>query len=178
MSVTFPDSPTAGQTFIDGNGTSWQYIGERWVATTYINSFTTLGDTPASYVGAAGRSLKVNQAESGLEFVTDEPAGLSFNVPVVTDGLKVHVILPTEITFPANFVGSFGYAGIAADAATDIDVQKNDVSFGTISFAIGATSPTFVSTVQNFVAGDRLTFAFPLTADATLGQVAIAVARS
>ncbi len=54
-------SPTTSQ-FLTYNGTSW-------VNTTYTAVFTDLTDVPTSYTGQGNKLLRVNNAETGLEFI-------------------------------------------------------------------------------------------------------------
>jgi hypothetical protein len=78
----------------------------------------------------------------------------------------------TGLTLPADAVGSSVEAETAATAETDFDLQKNDVSIGTVRFAISGTVATFVSiSEETFVAGDRLELIAPVTPDATLAEV-------
>jgi hypothetical protein len=63
-------------------------------------------------------------------------------------------------------------AETAATAETDFDLQKNDVSIGTVRFAISGTVATFVAiSEETFVAGDRLELIAPVTPDGTLAEI-------
>lgn len=64
----------------------------------------------------------------------------------------------------------------AATAQTNIAMRKNATSIGTVRFAAGATTASFVGIAETaFVPGDRLSFVFPATADATLADIGIAM---
>ena len=81
--------------------------------------------------------------------------------------------LATEVDLTASSVE----AETAATAETDFDILKNDVSFGTIRFAISGTVASFVSvTAQTFVQGDRLEIIAPGTPDATLADIYFTIA--
>jgi hypothetical protein len=67
-------------------------------------------------------------------------------------------------------------ADTAATAQTDIALRKNGVSIGTLRFAPAETTASFVGVgTTSFVAGDRLSFVFPASADATLANIGIAL---
>lgn len=76
----------AGTTMYPGDwvisdGTSWTHLSLSGL----IQSFIGHPDTPANYTGAAGKIVKVNSAETGLEFVT------------VSD---THSIFASSLTYP------------------------------------------------------------------------------
>jgi len=63
-------------------------------------------------------------------------------------------------------------AGVAATASAVFNISKNGTNFGTMTFAIGGTVPTFVAAVPPaFAAGDYLKIVGPATADATLADI-------
>jgi hypothetical protein len=81
--------------------------------------------------------------------------------------------LATEV----DLTNSSVEAETAATAQTDFDILKNDISFGTIRFAISGTVATFVSvTAQTFVQGDRLEITAPGTPDVTLADIYFTIA--
>lgn len=82
------------------------------------------------------------------------------------------------VTFPDDFAGSYGIASVAATASTAFDIAKNGASVGTMTFAAGATTATFVTSGTTVVlaAGDRISIAAPASPDATLADVGIALA--
>ena len=78
----------------------------------------------------------------------------------------------TGLTLPAGATNSSVEAETAATAETDFDLTKNDISIGTVRFAISGTVATFVGiSEETFVAGDRLELIAPSSADATLAEV-------
>lgn len=84
---------------------------------------------------------------------------------------------PRAVSFPSGLTNSQGVSGTAATAQTDFDIQKNNVSVGTMRFAAAATSATFImASAQSFVAGDILTVVAPASPDATLAGVSFVLA--
>lgn len=82
-----------------------------------------------------------------------------------------------DFYLPAGLTNSAAYAAVAATAAYDIDVRKNGVSVGTISWAIGANSATFTfASDVAFTGGDRLELIGQTTPDATLEDVFVTLA--
>ncbi len=76
--------------------------------------------------------------------------------------------MPVACTFPAALAGSSATLNAAATAQTDIDVQKNGVSFGTIRFAAAGTVASFISASgATFAIGDIITVLAPASADAS-----------
>lgn len=145
----------------------------------------------AGYYKFTGLSLMAN----GTALDDNKSTAMSFKgtVPVTQpfDALSFYPGLPTAsaillrvpvaraVGFVANFVGSYGTASAAATASTAFDIQKNGVSIGTATFALGATTATFVSAggaAQSLVAGNVLSVIAPATPDATLADVGFALA--
>ncbi|MGH8562710.1 MAG: hypothetical protein ACREXW_00965 [Gammaproteobacteria bacterium] len=88
-----------------------------------------------------------------------------------------HYEFPRRVWFPAGLRGSRGRAGTAATAQTDIDVQRNGVSVGTIRFAAGGTVATFIMAQSRvFGIGDALKLIAPASPDATLADVTFSLA--
>jgi hypothetical protein len=80
---------------------------------------------------------------------------------------------PRTVVFAAGLSPSQGVAAGAATAQTDIDIQKNATSVGTMRFAAAGTSATFIMASQtSFATGDVLTLVAPGTPDATLANIA------
>lgn len=82
------------------------------------------------------------------------------------------------LTFPANFAGSASNASATATASATLDIQKNGVSCGTITFALGASVATFVSTggaAVSFAIGDILGIVAQASQDATLADVDVSL---
>jgi hypothetical protein len=115
--------------------------------------------------GAATHPLVIASFKNGVPADSEKMLGFTF-----PSGL-------TNAATPADIASSSVEATIAATAETDFDILKNDVSFGTIRFAIAGTVATFVSvTSQTWVQGDRLDIIAPGSADATLGDIYFTIA--
>jgi hypothetical protein len=81
------------------------------------------------------------------------------------------------VTFDVNLALSKGAASVAATASTTFDIAKNGTNFGTMVFALGATTATFVAAVQPaFAIGDVLSVTAPASADATLANIGFILA--
>ena len=139
------------------------------------DTFIAASDTPANFTGSGGYEVRVNSGETALEFV-QESVVLSAAVPGkpgASAPIPMHVFAYSA-SFPSGLTGSQGYALTAATAQTDIDVQKNGSSVGTVRFAAAANTATFIAASPiSFVAGDRLHLVAPASQDATLADVMI-----
>lgn len=81
------------------------------------------------------------------------------------------------VTFDVNLALSRASAGTAATASTTFNIAKNGTNFGTMVFAIGGTTASFVAaTPPSFAAGDVLTVTGPASADATLANIGFILA--
>jgi hypothetical protein len=80
-------------------------------------------------------------------------------------------VFTRAVDFPSGLTGSQGYCETQATAQTDIDVQKNAVSVGTVRFPASTSAATFImASATSFAAGDRLALIAPGTPDATLSD--------
>ena len=76
------------------------------------------------------------------------------------------------VWFPAGLRNSRFRAVTAATAQTDLDVQHNGVSVGTIRFAAAGTVATFImAQSQAYAIGHALKIVAPASADATLADI-------
>ena len=92
---------------------------------------------------------------------------------------QIVLLLPMvrAVTFDVNMAVSKGASSIAATASTTFDIAKNGTNFGTMVFALGATTATFVAAVPpSFAIGDILTVTAPAIADATLANIGFILA--
>jgi hypothetical protein len=63
---------------------------------------------------------------------------------------------------PINFTGSQGYCRVAPSGSTAFTVKKNTTSLGTITFAGGSNTATFIAAAAiSFNAGDRISIEAP-----------------
>lgn len=101
---------------------------------------------------------------------------LGFQVPGKPDdgSMVARYIFLDSAAFDVNMAGSRAISSVAADLDSDFDLQKNGVSFGTMTFASGDDFATFVAASgPTFVAGDVLTIVAPSPQDADLEDVTI-----
>lgn len=98
---------------------------------------------------------------------------------IPTNSAKVlRVPVARAVTFADDFAGSYGTASAAATASAAFDILKNGSSVGTMTFALGATTATFVTAAGTVVlaAGDTIAITAPASADATLADIGIVLA--
>lgn len=127
------------------------------------------GDSGVFYCDATTNGLVQIAAGAGSGNVA--PGGYFSGSPGSSE-LMMQYVCAEAYTLPASATGSQGFAGTAATAQTDIDIQKNGVSIGTMRFAASGTTASFVGVSEtSFAAGDRLQLVAPGSADATLADI-------
>jgi len=163
------DRATVGQ--IKANASITSYTDEQAqdaVGTILVNSATisfTYNDTTPSIT--ADLILPAQPYDLGLTWAGTLPASQ----------VMLRYPFPRAVTFPSGLTNSRGVAGAAATGAKVIDLRKNNVSFGSINFAAGATTATFtMASATSFASGDVLTAIAPASADATLADLGISLA--
>jgi len=88
--------------------------------------------------------------------------------------LMAQILFDRAVSFPVDFAGSAGYSGVTATASTALDVQKNGVNIGTITFDnLGNTATFSLAGGASFVAGDRISILNENPADATLADISL-----
>jgi hypothetical protein len=93
-----------------------------------------------------------------------------------SNGQVILIPITRALTLAADAAGSLASADVAATAETDIAIRKNGTSIGIVRFAPAGTTASFIGVgTTSFVAGDRLSFEFPASADETLADVGIAL---
>ena len=81
---------------------------------------------------------------------------------------------PRPFKLPAGLTGSHGYAGAASTAQADLDIQKNGVSIGTVTFAASSSTAVFAFPDGTAIAAsDRLSVVTPGSQDASLADISI-----
>jgi hypothetical protein len=84
---------------------------------------------------------------------------------------------PRAVSFAAGLPGSRGVAGTAPAADATLDLRRNAVSFGTMTFAAASTTATFaVPSEVSFAAGDVLTVVAPTPQDSALADLGFSFA--
>lgn len=92
--------------------------------------------------------------------------------PLSSETVIRHVFAMT-VAFDADIPEAQIDADIAATAETVFDLQKDGVSFGTITFAAAGTTGVVDCTAQTFTPGQVLEIVAPATRDATLASIAL-----
>lgn len=150
--VGVPTGGTAGQVLakIDGVDYNTQWVNP---ATGGVTAFTGLSDVPSSYTGQAGKAVRVNAGESGLEFFTISGSGTVTSVdlsvpsflsvsgnPVTTSG-TLAVTLATQ-SANAIFAGptSGGAAAPTFRAMVTADIPNGIVTEAKLSFSNNTTA--------------------------------------
>lgn len=130
----------------------------------------TLDADPTTALEAATKAY-VDNAVGG---VTPYDIAVFFDGVPVADEDVLKFVAVRDYYLPEDLVGSRAVSTVSATAQTDLDIQKNGSSIGTIRWAAAATSATFIFAADvNFVAGDVLRIVAPTTPDATLEDIAI-----
>lgn len=83
----------------------------------------------------------------------------------------VSVVFTTDVTFPADFLGSRAKARVASTGAAVYSIQKNDVQIGTITFATSTNGVFALTSETSFTSGDRMSVVAPAPRDPTLSGV-------
>ena len=129
-------------------------------------------DTPGETTGIVSTDLNIELTAS-----TKIPYEVSFYIEgiVLTASDQKSMFVFTQDVVFASGANSRAYANIAPSAATQtFDLQKNSVSFGTVTFTLGNNVGTVtISSSTSFTAGDRLEIFGDASPDGTLDEVAI-----
>jgi hypothetical protein len=88
--------------------------------------------------------------------------------------LVFKLIVVRAFTLPAGLTGSRGHASTAATAQADFDLRRNGSSIGTVRFAAGSQTASFMlASAASLAEGDRLELLAPNPQDATLADLTI-----
>jgi hypothetical protein len=90
------------------------------------------------------------------------------------------VVIPRDITLPADFSGAYGHVDTNPTAQFDIDVSDDGTSIGTISIATDGmfTFTTAGNTAKAVTAGSVIRFVAPASIDATVAGIAVTLVGS
>lgn len=132
--------------------------------------------TPGQITGLVHTNLNIEitgGTDAGATILPYE-AGYYFDgIDLSANALKSLHVTTQAVTF-ASGVASRAYCNIVSTAEQIFDLQKNSVSFGTVTFALGANIGTVtIGASTSFVAGDRLEVLGPALPDGTQDEVAI-----
>jgi len=102
----------------------------------------------------------------------DVPMAYSGGPPTSSE-VMTSVMIARQVTFPANFSGSYGNIGTNPTATFDIDVRDDGASIGTISISTSGvfTFTTNGGTQKVVAAGSLLEFIAPATTDSTAADM-------
>jgi len=160
-------------------------IGYEDLRSAYSAASAAIGDSLAAHVAAADphpQYLTQTEADARyLQSVGAQPFDLTAFYPgmIPASALVTRVPFARAVSFPAGLAGSVAKSAAAATAQTDFNVTKNGVSVGTIRFAAGASSATFIAaSAFAMAAGDWLSIVAPASADSTLADVGFVLVGS
>lgn len=123
------------------------------------------GDTSAFYSDGTINSLYrlTNPTVAGVATGSFDIAGQFGGTPSTSSVIFERIGTNNDYTLPINLAGSQAYARTAPSGGSVIfDIQKNDVSIGSITFADGSNTATFTfASAVSFTASDRLTILSP-----------------
>lgn len=153
----------------------------------------TTGQTVTIQSETAGTSLTLATADSAIYFqnanviikISPDAASaptIPYDIAIfqastpITDQIIAEIEVGRAITIPDDFAGSQANIGVNATATYVIDIQKNGVDVGDVSFDTSGT-PTWTTDAGaiTLVAGDLLSFDGQTTVDATIANIAITI---
>jgi len=118
-----------------------------------VTDFTDLGDVPSSYTGAERQALRVNPAETGLEFVENSyDIGMSIGgVPAIST-IVAYAPCVTDFTLPAGLSGSQAYCLVQPSGPVIFDIEISTTKIGEVEFDVGSNEGVFtLASSQAFI---------------------------
>jgi hypothetical protein len=112
----------------------------------------------------------------------NEPAAAAYDLPGMYLGrppagvVLVRLPILRAFTLPTDLAGSHALAEVAAAAETVLTWQRNDAPFATMTWATGEANAVLAGDATSFTPGDDLTLMGPGAMDATLENLAWALA--
>ena len=139
------------------------------------------GSTPGEVTGLAYTNLNIEITGGTNAGATAIPIEVGFYIEGISLAANDHkglYVLTQNATF-ASGVASEAYANVVSIATQTYDLQKNGVSFGSVTFNIGTNVGTVtIGASTSFVKGDRLEIFGDASPDGTLDEVAITLTGS
>jgi hypothetical protein len=176
--------PSAAVVYTDGTANGPYRVTPDLSTSKIIDAFTDLTDVPADYTGHGGKFVKVTAGEDGLQFVAAaaQPYDFAFVKAEAPTSSEVigKVVIPRNMTLPADLAGAAGHVDTDPTAQLDIDVTDDGGSIGTISIAINGTF-TFITvgnTAKSVAADFVIRFIAPASTDATVAGIAVTLIGS
>jgi hypothetical protein len=169
------NTSTSLRTGAGGNAPSYRDTGQA-TASYSPPSRNTTGDAIVAGEGCFGGNCLSYPLAAG--WIPSQPYDVAMFYPGVPGNaqLLARVTFTRTVTFPPGLTASQGSSGEAATSSAVVTFYHNGGSFGTCTFAGGASTCTFASSSgATFSAGDVLTAVGPVTADTTLGDIALTI---
>jgi len=157
-----------------GGSLGWQPAIAGGVPTT-LSDLTDVDASVSSSAADAGDILVHDGVSFNLARLSYDMGVFIAGDPASDEVVLRHVVLK-DFTIPAGATGSYSSAITASTGTAVIDLQKNSVSFGTVTFTASTTGVIAVASDTSFVPGDVIQFVAPSTADATLADISISLA--
>lgn len=178
MAINFPTTPTNGQTF-NYLGTPYTYNStmNAWVTTTGA-TLESLGDVDmtTAVVGDVLVYDGTNWVASNIEDLFAYEISHWINGTPVSSEIFLKSLFTRTVTFPQNYTGSLARVGITATNNYVVEVLKNGINVGNITFAAGVSSGVFSSSSSvTFNIGDQLALRAPIATDSTFSDPVFAI---
>jgi hypothetical protein len=175
--------PTAAVVYTDGTANCLYRVTPDVGSGTLVSAFTDLSDVPSAYTGHGGKYVKVTAGEDGLEFVAESQAYdfgfVKAEIPTSSEVIG-KVVIPRDMTLPADLAGAAGHVDANPTSQVDIDLTDDGTSIATISIATNGTFTftTVDNTAKAIAAGSVVRFVAPASTDATVAGIAVTLIGS
>lgn len=175
-----------GVTAVSAPGTIGQVLTSNGSASPTFQTLPPAIPGPQGSIGPAGPQGPAG--DPGPEGATGAtgptgPIGLSYyDVGVfysgapTTSSVLIRFKTPRAFTLPAELAGSYGVCGINATTTAVLNIKKNGISQGTLTFIVNNSTGTFsFPSAVSFAVGDLLEIISPVVPDLTLADIAVTI---